>query len=86
MAHYSEAKGSGHSGKKLDHLRIMRGMRGKGHVVEHHYESSGMAYHKPDQVPFSDGEGKAMLAHVAQHMGVDAESPAEDAEEGSEEA
>ena len=65
--------------KTLSHLRVMKGANG-GHIVEHHF-TSGM--HEPEQHPFSDGQGKAMLAHVAKHMGV-AEPEAAEEEENAE--
>lgn len=84
MAHYSEAKGSGHRGRKISHLEVS-GHKSRGYSVKAHYEQDGGGYKSPSEMNFGKDEGKAMLAHVAEHMGVDAESPAEDAGEPGEE-
>ena len=83
---YVEAKGRGHKAakKELHHIEIHHAENG-GHIVQHHYSSEGGAYHEPEHHAFGEGEGHKMLAHVAEHMGVEHESPAEDAAEGEEE-
>jgi hypothetical protein len=55
--------------KVLDHLRVREAENG-GHIVEHHFTSME---HEPEHHAFGEGEGKAMLAHVGKHMGVESE-------------
>lgn len=68
-----------------------------GHTVTHHMKAMPMhsskhgmmpgAYHEPEKHVFGEGEGHEMLAHVANHLGIEAgmgESEHED-EEGAEE-
>ncbi len=57
--------------KQLDHIAIHPAENG-GHMVEHHFKAE-KGYHAPEHHVFGEGDGKAMLAHVAEHMGVKAE-------------
>lgn len=76
---YAEAVNQSHKMPKgkpvLDHLRIEKAE--EGHIVEHHFESSHGPYVEPEKHVFGKSEGKAMLAHVAEHMGIKAEAKAE---------
>ena len=82
----TEARGArGRKAKKvLHHLEIHHAENG-GHTVQHHFSSDGGQYHEPEPHVFGEGEGHKMLAHVAEHMGVEHESKAEDRAEGEEE-
>lgn len=53
--------------KSLHHIEIKNAKNG-GHVVSHHYESDGMAYHKPDEYAF--GSGPETVHHLMDHLGV----------------
>lgn len=79
----TEARGArGRKAKKvLHHIEIHHAENG-GHIVTHHHESFE---HPPEPHVFGEGEGHKMLAHVAEHMGVEHESKAEDRAEGEEE-
>lgn len=65
---------------KLSHIQIHQAENG-GHVVEHHFDHEG-GYREPQQHVFGEGDGKALMAHVAKHMGIKGESAKEEAEEG----
>lgn len=64
---------------KLHHIEIhpVKGPHG-GYKVMHHRQSEGMNYHAPQEHLFGKGEGKAMMAHVAQAMGIRDEEPSAD--------
>jgi hypothetical protein len=54
--------------KKLDHIRVRQAKNG-GHMVEHHYNNSGMGpYQEPDVYAF--GEGPEVVAHLNKHLGI----------------
>ena len=56
--------------KELDHLRIMKADNG-GHIVEHHFNNSGMGpMVEPERHVFGKEDGGKLLDHVAHHMGV----------------
>jgi hypothetical protein len=55
--------------KKLRNLSVEEAENG-GHIVEHHFENNGPAYHDPEQFVFGSGEGDKVLAHIAKHMGI----------------
>lgn len=70
------------SAQKLDHMRITPAENG-GHTVEHHYKvtmkgDSGafMAHHEPATHVFGKGEGKKMMAHLKEHLGIGAAAAA----------
>lgn len=75
MASHGAAKDGMRKGAKtIDHLRVRMAENG-GHVVEHHFTSME---HQPEQHVFGAGQHKEMLAHVAQHMNVEAEPESSD--------
>jgi len=41
-----------------------------GHVLTHRMESEDGRYHEPEVHVFGKGEGKKLLAHFAEHAGV----------------
>lgn len=47
-----------------------------GHIAEHRYESAGQ-YHEPEMHVFGKGEGKKLMAHIAEHMKIEHEPKAE---------
>lgn len=58
--------------KTVREVTVRKGANG-GHIVRHEYDNSGDGPYKPsEEYPFEDG--KAMLAHVAKHMGVKMDS------------
>ena len=63
--------------KVLDHLRVKEAENG-GHVVSHHFVGYD---HEPEDHVFGAGQGKQMLAHVAEHMGVSTEPDGDEGEE-----
>jgi hypothetical protein len=86
---YREAKAEKRrSPKRLVKLEITKGKNG-GHVVTHHHERKGQdgypMHEQPEEHVFGAGQGGEMMAHVAQHMGVQQEAPG-DAEDGGDEA
>lgn len=84
MAEMATAKGARkrEAKKELHHMEIHKAENG-GHMVQHHFHQDGARYHEPEQHVFGEGEGHAMLAHVAEHMGVEHEPGEEEGEEGS---
>lgn len=58
-----------------------------GHIVTHHFGHDGMMghYHQPEQHAFGKGDGRKMIKHVAQHMGVETATKAADKTEAGEE-
>ena len=57
--------------KVLDELRVKKGTAG-GHVVKHSFEyNKGPGPSHPDETfPFGEGQGPAVLAHIAKHLGI----------------
>ncbi|MDE2098388.1 MAG: hypothetical protein KGL39_14130 [Patescibacteria group bacterium] len=56
--------------KVLKEITVSRAANG-GHVVEHRFDNSGPgAYIDPETHVFGKADGKKVLAHIAQHMGM----------------
>lgn len=70
---------------KLRSIEFSKAENG-GHIAEHRFESGDGSYHSPEQHVFGADEGHKLLAHVAKHMGIQAEEPeteeTHEAEEG----
>lgn len=78
MAEYRESRTPQSRGKKLKSVEIRDG-EGGGHVVTHHYQDDGMAYHAPKDYVFGADEG----SDLAQHLGKFAKIPVAQTSEGS---
>ena len=68
--------------KKLHHLEVHPAHNG-GHMVMHHYHSSG-AYQEPATHVFGPDQGHEMMAHIAKHAKVKMGEAEEKAEPESE--
>jgi hypothetical protein len=68
--------------KVLAHIKI-EPSENDGHVVTHEFENpmSMGERHEPEVHAFGAGDGKAMLAHVAKHLGVETAEEAKQEEE-----
>lgn len=57
--------------KVLADLSVKKGTAG-GHVVKHSFEyNRGPRPSHPDETfPFGEGQGQAVLAHIAKHLGI----------------
>ncbi len=74
MADYAEAlsqkaKPRKAGPKELRSVEIEKAENG-GHTVSHRFKSNDGPYHEPEQHVFGAAEGKKLLAHLAEHLGI----------------
>lgn len=57
--------------KVLEELSVKKGTAG-GHVVKHEYQyNRGPGPSHPSETfPFGEGQGQAVMAHIAKHLGI----------------
>lgn len=68
---YKSASSRSEEKPELDEVRIKEGEKG-GHVVTHHFTSSGMGYKQPEVHPFSKGDGDKLIEHLKKHLHIKA--------------
>jgi hypothetical protein len=83
MAEYAEMVGSRPKvGKraepKVEEIHLKKAENG-GHIAEHHFEQGPeVNYKKPEPHVFGESEGKQLLSHISEHMGIKSEAPDEE--------
>jgi hypothetical protein len=58
--------------KKLREITLSHAENG-GYIAEHRFHNNEGPYHDPETHVFGKGEGKKLIAHLHQHLGVSAE-------------
>lgn len=68
-------------GKELSSMRISKSDNG-GFAIEHAFKSDRPGeYHEPETHVFGEGNGKEVLAHVSEHLGIQTADDAKQVEE-----